>query len=345
MPILDLNNEEKVKQYEEFLANNDHTRITQSIPWGEVKSNWEHEVVYIEEDGKIVAGMLVLIRKVMNTALLYSPRGPVCDLENIDLVNKLVDEVELIARRYNAFCLKFDPAIAESEEIRELYQQNGYKVSGNETDADLLIQPRYEFIIDLTDKTAEEILQDMNKKGRYSVRRAAREGVEITHSHSDEALEIFCRLNEQTEERKNISLRNYDYFKRLIEAYDEENVRIYLAKHEEDYLAASIVVTEGPEMFYLYAATSDKKRKLAPSYLMVYEMIRWGIEKGCKMFNLGGMPELDEKHGLYLFKTRFTGEEGIIKYIGEIDKVYKPFYYFGYSTVVPFVKNMRKKLR
>ena len=63
MPILDKNNKKMVKKYYNFLRNSPYADLHQDFGWGKVKSdNWIDEYVYIEENDKITAGMLILIR-------------------------------------------------------------------------------------------------------------------------------------------------------------------------------------------------------------------------------------------------------------------------------------------
>ena len=74
-------------------------------------------------------------------------------------------------------------------------------------------------------------------------------------------------------------------------------------------------------------------------------MIRWGIETGCKTYNFGGVLNLDPNNGLYKFKIGFCREEGLEEYIGEINKVYKPFIYFLYKVGMPMKRKLGRKLR
>ena len=100
MPILDFNNKEEVKEYEDFILNRVGTSFMQDLNWGKVKNNWKQEAVYLKDDGKIVAAMMLLVQNIPHTktALIYSPRGPVCDVYDIDTVNKLIKEAEPIAK-------------------------------------------------------------------------------------------------------------------------------------------------------------------------------------------------------------------------------------------------------
>ena len=63
MPILDFNNRKDVEEYESFVLNRKGSSFMQDLNWGKVKNNWKHEAIYLKEDGKIIATMMILIQK------------------------------------------------------------------------------------------------------------------------------------------------------------------------------------------------------------------------------------------------------------------------------------------
>ena len=74
------------KKLEEFLQSHPKSHFMQSFEWTKVKANWKHEfVVAYDDKDNIVGAMMVLIRKVpgLPYTLMYSPRGPVCDIYNL----------------------------------------------------------------------------------------------------------------------------------------------------------------------------------------------------------------------------------------------------------------------
>ena len=346
MPVLDFNNEEEVKEYEDFILNHEGTSFMQDLNWGKVKSNWKQEAIYLREDGKIVAAMMLLIQPVpLNSTFIYAPRGPVCDVYDIDLVNRLIKEAEPVAKKYKSYVLKFDPQVIYDEKLDNMYKKAGYKTTGYKPDADDLIQPGHNMVLNIDGKTEEELMKSFAEKTRYNIRLSGRKGVTVRYSRDVEDLKKFYEIYEVTTIRDKIGKRPYDYFERMLEAYDETKLRIYIAEHEGQALAAAIATNIGGELFYVYGASSNEKRNLMPYYAMQMAMIRWGIETGCKTYNFGGVLNLDPNNGLYKFKIGFCREEGLEEYIGEINKVYKPFIYFLYKVGMPMKRKLGRKLR
>lgn len=347
MPVLNLNNKKEVKEYEDFVLNHKGTSFMQDLSWGKVKNNWTQEAVYLKEDGKITATMMLLVQKLphMNQTMIYSPRGPVCDVYDIDTVNKLVEEVKPIAKKYNSFALKFDPQVLYDKKLDELYINAGYKTSGYKPSPDNLIQPSHNMVLKIEGKTEEELMKNFAEKTRYNIRLSKRKGVTVRYSRSIEDLKTFYNIYKITTERDRIGCRDYDYFVRMLDAYDETKLRIYIAEFEGEALSAAIATNVGGELFYVYGASSNVKRNYMPNYAMQMEMIRWGLETGCYIYNFGGVLNLSPDNGLYKFKVGFCKEEGLEEYIGEINKVYKPFTFFLYNKVLPVVRVGGRKLR
>lgn len=344
MPILDFNNKEEVKEYEDFILNYNGTSFMQDLNWGKVKYNWKQEAVYLKENGKIVAAMMLLVQNIpFKSTIIYAPRGPVCDVYDIELVNKLIAEVKPLAKKYKACMLKFDPQVLFNDELDKLYRKNRYKTSGKNPDPDNLIQPSHNMVLKIENKTEEELMKGFAEKTRYNIRLSARKGVTVRFSRDKEDLKKFYEIYKVTTQRDKIGCRDYDYFERMLDAYDESKLRIYIAEHEGDVLAGAIATNIGGELFYVYGASSNEKRNLMPNYAMQMAMIRWGLETNCKIYNFGGVLNLDPNNGLVKFKTGFCREEGLEEYIGEINKVYNPIVYLMYNVGMPLKRKLGRK--
>lgn len=347
MPILDKTNENLVKKYESYIKGFEGASLMQSTKWTKVKSNWDWEAVYVEDNGSIVGAMTILIQKISfgNYTFMYAPRGPVCDINNTEVVNELLKEVDILAKRHKAYLFKFDPAIKYNEEIITKYRKLGLKVYGKNVDKDKLIQPLHDAVLSIESKTEDVLLKEFSEKTRYNIRLSERKGVEVYYSNSKEDLKTFYEIYKITTIRDNIGCRPYEYFERMLDAYSEDEIRIYISKHENDKLSAAIATNFGKELFYLYGASSNVKRNLMPNYAMQWAMIKWGLETKCKKYNFGGILNMDPSNGLFKFKNGFCKKEGITEYIGEIDKVYNKMVYFLYVKGLPLMKKVKRSFR
>jgi len=340
VPILDKNNSREVEKYIDFVRSSKYRSLTQDLNWSKVKWDWGNEQVYIEKNGEIVGAISLLIKKVPFVgALLYAPRGPVCDIEDIALVKELIKEAQPLVKKYKAFALKIDPEVLYSDELQTKYQENGFVVRNKGVKKDALIQPRYNMILTLDNHDKESIMSKFSGKTRNRVRAAAKKGVYTVFGSSDEYLEKFYKIYLEMTHRNKLTARSYEYFLKMREAF--EDLRIYIARHEEDDLSAGLTVNYYGKLYYLYAGSTDIKRNLGPNQLMNYDMISWGIEENAEQYDFGGVLALDKSDGLYEFKIGFCDKDGVSEYIGEIDKVYNPLVYYIFNNILPKLQRLR----
>lgn len=100
---------------------------------------------------------------------------------------------------------------------------------------------------------------------------------------------------------------------------------------EKIFLSGAIMAFAGDRAYYLYAASSNEYRELYPNYFMQWELMKISREKGCKLYDFGGVSgytkkedlKKDEDAGLYKFKKLFGSH--LYERIGEFDLVLKPF--------------------
>ena len=91
--------ENEKSKYKEFLESHERCNFQQSLEWGNVKSGWIKEVILsIDEDGKIRGSLCVWIRKIpIFGNLMYSARGPVCDIHSEEILKDISDGADIIA--------------------------------------------------------------------------------------------------------------------------------------------------------------------------------------------------------------------------------------------------------
>lgn len=344
MPILNKEDISEVNRYNEYIKNTQGASFMQDVAWGKCKKGWQKEYVYTLENENITSAMSCLIKKIpkLNRSVIYVPRGPVCDINNLEKLDALLKEASPIVKKYNAIMIKFDPEIKKDLELKNKFLKNGFKVVEKQSK---LIQAKYNMILDVENKNIDELLKSFASKTRYNLNYGIRKGVKVVYSNKKEDLKIFYNLYLQMCERKSIGAREYSYFENLLDSYNKENIRIYLSKYENEYLTGAIALNYAGTTYYLYGASGDKKRNLKASYALQFEMIKWACKTKCRKYNFGGLLNPVNENGLFIFKVGFTGEKGVLEYIGEIDKVYnKPLYYM-YNFVLPKFRYIIRKIK
>ena len=348
MPVVDENNKEELAAYDSFVRAYPHVSATQDPAWFEVKSDWEHERVYVKnEDGGIAAAMSLVIRKVVGGhSLAYAPRGPVCDPYDTELVSRLIKEAEPALKKHKAFVLRLDPETDYDEALDEKYRALGALVRNRQFgEKNDLIQPRYNMILHTAGKDWETLSAEFSPKTRYNIRLSERKGVTVRWSRAEEDLKIFHDLYHITCVRDRIGERPLAYFSRMLHAFAENEMRVYIAEFEGEPLSAALAVNYGGKMWYMYGASSNEKRNLMPNYAMQAAMIKWGLEEGCDLYDFGGVFHLTKEDGLYKFKEGFCRTQGVTEFVGEYDFVRSGFWYKMFTDGVPAIRKLRKRFK
>ena len=232
---MNLVNEKNIEKYNEFLKNHTRCNFQQSLEWGEVKAPaWKNEIVLaLDENENIIGSISVLIRKIpIFGNIMYSPRGPVCDIHDEKILKQLTDGLKELAKKYNAFVLKIEPDIkSDDKEFRNIVEKIGYGVKDDAKNFNEEIQPRYVFRLDIKDKTEEEIFAAFHQKTRYNVRLATKKGV-VVKEGTREDLKDFHEIMKITGKRDDFIIRPLEYFEKMYDKLGEEHVKVLMAYYE-----------------------------------------------------------------------------------------------------------------
>ena len=337
---------DRYDELEQFIQNHPRGEFTQSPRWRLVKNNWGYEaVVSRAADGSIRGAVSVLVQKIpyLPTALLYAPRGPVCDPHDWETIADLKAGVDALARKYRAHEFKIDPDIpmTDGEFIRRMQEMgfvHSYGPEGFEG-----IQARFNYRLYIQGRTEEELLANCSQSVRRNIRKAQQAGVEVRVAGPDE-LDDFVRIMQVTGERDGFATRPGSYFRRLLEALGE-NVRLYAGYYQGRMISGAICTNYAGKCCYVYGASDNSDRQVMPNYLMQWEMIRWALETGCTVYDFQGVSgNLDENshmYGLYRFKSGFRGS--LDELAGEFDYIYSPLRKRLVDTLIALRATLRRR--
>ena len=314
------------EEYEAFVQAHPKGHFCQSRLWAKQKPDWDWQaVVSRDEAGRIRGSMAILFRKLpmLPITMAYGCRGPVCDPEDPVTAKELLLTAAQLARMRKAAVLRIDPDIpGDCCAFANLADSLGFeKKSGENRDQ---VQPQHVFRLLLEGETEASLLQKFHPKTRYNIRLAGRKGVEVRIC-GEEWIPAFSALMEETGERDGFVTRPAAYFSALLRNLGP-HARLYLAFYEEVPIAGAIAVRYGDKTWYLYGASSNRHRNKMPNYLLQWEMIRWALETGCRLYDFrgvsGGYGENAPMDGLCRFKAGFGGTP--VTFLEERELVLRP---------------------
>lgn len=338
-----------------FIRSRPSASFLQCPSWAEVKAEWRSECLGWYDGGSLVGVGLVLYRQLpkLKRYLAYLPEGPVIDWSAAtlrDWLDPMLRHLKskgafsvkmgptVVARRWHADTIKKAIAGKTVTRLRDVpadqTDERALDVASALRDAGWLqddsggagfgdVQPRYVFQVPLTHRSLEEIQSGFNQLWRRNIRKATKAGVEVVRGGYAELPE-FHRLYRITAERDRFTPRPLEYFQRMFKALSNEEpdrIRLYLAEHEDDLLAATTMVTVGDHVWYSYGASANHKREMRPSNAIQWQMLRDAYSLGAAVYDLRGisdtLDEGDHLFGLIQFKVGTGGQA--VEYLGEWD--------------------------
>ncbi|MFH1426670.1 MAG: peptidoglycan bridge formation glycyltransferase FemA/FemB family protein [Candidatus Kerfeldbacteria bacterium] len=245
---------------------------------------------------------------------LFMPYGPVFRRDEWKHLNEFTTYVKDFGKKLNADFLRSSPFIMNSPENKELYHSIGWK------DAPIHMLAENIWWMDISG-TEDELMKGMRKTMRNLVRRASKDGVVIKKSTSDESVQAFIDIHQETVQRHGFVPYTDDYFRAQVRAFATDGqVEVFIGEYENKPISAAIMMYYGDMASYHHGASLSEYNRIPASYLIQWEAIKEAKERGCTQYNFWGIvPEskqvstfLKRKHpwiGLSKFKMGFGGSQ------------------------------------
>jgi lipid II:glycine glycyltransferase (peptidoglycan interpeptide bridge formation enzyme) len=326
----------------------------QTPAWADVKKEWRSESVGWFEGETMVGAALVLHRSLprVRRSLAYVPEGPCIDWASprlVEMLRALRDHLKgkgafalrlgppVATHRWRTASIKAaiaDPAVRRYDEmpadvtepvgtaVVAQLQRLGFRHLSPD-DGFAAGQPEYVFQVPLEGRTEADVLAGMNQLWRRNIKKTAKNGVVVRIGDASD-LPAFHRTYVETAERDRFTPRGLAYFETMyaaLSAESPERIRVYLAEHGSDVLAATIYIRVGEHAWYSYGASTSAKRDLQGSTAIQWRMIQDSLAAGAAVYDLRGITNTvdeDNAHiGLIRFKVGTGGEA--VRRAGEWD--------------------------
>jgi peptidoglycan pentaglycine glycine transferase (the first glycine) len=335
-------------EWDRLVASHPNGHVLQTSAWGELKSayGWRAERIALRDRERLLAGAQVLYRHLpLGFQIAYVPKGPVVDWAEAPLCRALFDALHRRCRSQRAALLKVEPDLylrdvsdGRTGATPSAWASYGFQ-AGTQT-----IQPPRTIVLDL-EADEDVLLQRMKSKTRYNIRLAERKGVQVRDGLGED-VHAFTRLMAVTGERNDFGVHAPGYYERAYSLLAPAGLaRLFVATYEDRPIAGVMAMACGHKAWYMYGASGDEHRELMPNYALQWAAIRWAKGRGCRTYDLYGVPDEDEETleahftrrsdglwGVYRFKRGFGGR--LERSVGAYDAVYhKPLYWLYHRAL------------
>ena len=336
--------------------------ILQTWEWGKLKEAYGWQMlpkVWHEPDGEIKAAAMVLQRTIAlggfaaRLRILYVPRGPLLDWSDQTWRTRVLDDLQLLARKQRAIFIKIDPEVVIASgipgEAGEQQNENGKTVTVELARRGWLfsgeqIQFKNTVWLDLA-CPEDELLGRMKQKTRYNLRLAERKGVTIRPG-SQADLPVLYHMYAETSVRDGFVIRPEPYYRQVWQTFmQREMADALIAEVEGEPIAGLFLFHFAGRAWYLYGMSRQAHRDKMPNYLLQWAAIRRAKELGCTSYDLWGAPdefsETDSMWGVYRFKEGLGGE--VVRTLGAWDFPARAWIYPLYTRILPRLLNILRR--
>ncbi len=325
------------EEWERFISRVKPPTFLQSWNWGEFNKKLGSKIwrLGVTSDGGLTGVAFVTRVQARRGSFLLCPHGPIvreADRSQItnhklQTVTELVGYLKQLAREEGCSFIRISSSFLKSPDNEKLFRDLGFRPSPIHTHAEIV------WLLNL--KTSEEeILANMRKQTRYSIKKAQKDGVKIIQSKNISDFANFWSIYETTAQEKHFIPFSKNYLIKEFEVFSRDNEVLFLsAKYKEEIVATAMIIFTPWSAFYHHGASLKKHHQLTASHLLQWEVIREAKKRGCQVYNFWGIAPLDSKNhpwaGLSLFKRGFGGF--IQEFVPSHDLSLSPKYAFTYS--------------
>lgn len=162
-------------------------------------------------------------------------------------------------------------------------------------------------------KKEEDLHHNLSSSTKRNIRKANREGVEVSFHKDENAVSKFYKLMCITRKRHGLPPQPLKFYKNLGKnAFEDNNGFIALAQHKRNTVGAYFFLTENKHAVYKYGASDHRMQHLRVNDILMWESIRKLNEEGFSELLLG---RTDINHeGLRRFKKGYGTKEYQINY-------------------------------
>lgn len=287
------------------------------------ENGWTAYYFGVKNNSKLIAAAMIVAKPTfLGKSTFYCPGGPLLDYQDSALTEFFFRHLRHYARTHNGYVLHIEPYYELIERSR-----SGEVVEGgfDHTEAlkNLRIagltpcatsdEPKYAFVLELDNRTPDQLFKQFKQNTRNLIRRAEKNGVVIRELEREE-LPLFKQITESTSERRHFQDKPLSYYEQMYDLFHKKGeVKFLLAEVQNTPLSTAMFMLYGDEVTYLFSgSTAEYMKEYNAQYLIQWHMIKYAANHKFKRYNFYGLQALPNEsskdYGLYTFKKGFTSD-------------------------------------
>jgi len=295
--------------WEQFVLASKQGSFLQSWNWGEFNYSLGHKIFRLGfYQNNQLKGVALLIKKIAKRGIyLECPAGPLIPWHQSSYFPAFINQIKTLAKKEKAVFIRIRPNILSTPQNFNLFKQPGF------IKAPMHLHAQTTWVLDIT-PSEEDLLKNMRKSTRYSIKKAQKLGVKIIQSLNIKDVDLLYQLQLETIKRHKFVPFSQEYFTKQFQAFPADNqIQLFKAIYKHRILAISFIIFYGQEAVYHYSGSSNQMRHIPASYLLQWQAIKTAKKRKINQYNFWGISKTNNpRHrfgGVTLFKTGFGGKQ------------------------------------
>jgi len=322
-----------------FLKDQNFNIYVQHPLFGEFNQNLGDEYFCFSglKNNQIVISSLCILIKAKRGNFLYLPYGPI--FKDHSIVKDYFSELKNLAKQKGCNFVRISPFLDYTQQNLNLFKSSGF------TKSPMHMIAENTCVLDLKDKTKDEVLKGMNKNHRNLIKKSLKtKELEVKVSSDSKDIKILHDLLIETSKRHGFTPFSLEYLKQEFDTFKKIKAgKIYIAYYNSKPIAASIFYQFCDTKVYKHGASLSEFRNVPASYLIQWTSILDAINDNIHNYNFWGVaPSKEHKnhpfYGITHFKMGFGSKQ--IDLIPALDLPINMFYWFNW-----IIETLRRKKR
>ena len=275
------------KEWDTYVLKHPNSTFFHQIGWRNVvQETYKHKPIYLiareNEEIKGVLPLFLMKHMIFGKRLISVPFGPyggVC-ADNKKATHMLIEEAKRIVREEDLDYL----------ELRSIEKHN----------SDLITNDLYvTFIINL-DVNPQTVWNRMKRDRKRNVEKANKAGLEVEW---DATIEEFYKIHARTMRDFGTPTHGLEFFKNCLREFPR-NAKVLTVKYNGEAICCQFLFFYKDTVIAVWGSSLKEYKTYHPEQLCIWEVIKYGCEKGYKYFDFG---RCLRNTGVYSYKERWGG--------------------------------------
>ena len=230
-----------INEFTSFLEKSEQESFLQSPKMDDVSLATSYYVGVLVGKKVVAAARLISRKNRLGYYYFYSPRGLLVDYNDKKVLEFFITNLKEYVKKKRAYVLHIDPNVLyksrdmngketdefDNTEVINNLKDLGFKHAGFTVGYDTRYQNRWQYVIDLENKTFDDVVHDFKANHLSKIKKALKFGIVIKDISYDD-LPVFKNITEQTSKLIGFSDKSLNYYQKMYKAVGNK-VRFLIA--------------------------------------------------------------------------------------------------------------------